>query len=252
MQTTPMKVVIIDDEDHSVQFTTKLIETCFPEIEIVGTANNALQGLKVINTEKPDLVFLDIQMPMGSGFDLIDGLGDFKPEIIFITASTDFAIQAIKCSALDYLLKPVDIDQFKETVEKAQEKIIAKIAPDFDVLQANLRNNQPKIIAIASCEGIEYITIEDIIRLEASGSYCEIFLDKKKSIMTSKTLKELEENLAENNFFRTHNSHVINMDKVKKYAKAEGGYILMNDDSQVAISRRKKDLFMDKMMEILN
>lgn len=242
-----MKAVIVDDENKAIQSIQLLLERYFKEIEVVATANSALEGIKAVNQHKPDILFTDIEMPHGSGFDLIEGIGDHKPEIVFVTAYNQYAIKAIKYSAFDYLLKPLDLDGFEETVKRIIEKIKSNPVTNYDILKENIKGTSPKLIAIASNEGIEYVPIENIIHLEAQGSYCKLFIENEAPLLTSKTLKEIEETIDSELFFRTHNSHVINLKKVKRYVKTDGGYIEMIDGEHIPISRRKKDLFLDKM-----
>ncbi len=244
-----IKVVIIDDEPNAVNLISSILKNNFPDIQVVGTAHSPIEGIKLINTQKPNLIFLDIEMPAANGFDVLDALPDRNFETIFITAYDTYAIRAFKYSAIDYILKPIDIEEFDRATNKAIDKIKSQSQnrDKFAVLLENLKAQQPYKISIASNKGYEYINIQDIIRLEADGRYCNIYLSSGRQITATKLLSELIETIDHNSFFRPHKSHYINLNCVKMFVKADGNYIEMNDGSQVAISRNKKDEFISLM-----
>lgn len=243
-----IKAVIIDDEKDAVSFIKSLIEEYCTGIKAVGEANSAKEGYKVINELNPDLVFLDVEMPNGNGFDLLEKFDKIDFNIVFVTAYDHYAIKAIKYSAADYILKPIDIDEFTRAVNKVKDTIENKTVPvDYQVLFENLKSSLPAKIAIPTSKGIEYVQTKDIIRIEADRSYSMIYLTDGNKIMVSRGLREFQELLLDRNFFRTHNSHLINLEHVKLYAKQDGGFIRMIDNSMVALSRSKKDLFIERM-----
>jgi two-component system LytT family response regulator len=253
-----IKVVIIDDEQDAINSIELIInEYCF-NAEVIGTASSATEGRSVILKQKPDLVFLDIEMPRGNGFDLLEMLPERNFEIIFITAYNNFAIKAFKYSAIDYILKPIDIDEFIEAVDKAEKRInllknIPSKSPDkYGVLLENIKTSKPTKIMVSTSEGQIYIDITKIIRIEAEGSYSSIFIKDAKKILVSKNLKEFENMLIDNNFYRPHNSHLINLEHVKKYVLKDGGYIEMTDETIVPISRRRKEAFIEKMQSFIS
>jgi two-component system, LytTR family, response regulator len=241
-----LKVVIIDDEYNAVQLISSILTNNFPEVQILGKTQSPLEGIKLINTHKPNLVFLDIEMPEANGFDILEALPDRNFETIFITAYDKYAIKAFKYSAIDYILKPIDIDEFNAAVNK----VISKLSDDntdagkIELLMENLKAQQPYKISISSNKGYEYINIQDIIRIEADGRYCSIFLDSGRNISVTKLLSELIDTIDNKTFFRPHKSHYINLNKVKMFVKADGGYIKMVDGSQVAIARNKREEFL--------
>lgn len=245
-----LKTVIIDDENDAVDFITTIICEYCPSLEVVGKAHNVLQGIQVINEKKPDLVFLDVEMPNGTGFDLLAQYPDKEFDVIFITAFNHYAIKAIKFSAVDYILKPININEFIEAVTRVVKKRSEKPAQpneNFKVLMENLRSSFPSRLAIPTSDGMEYLNPKDIIRIEADRSYSWFFLTGERKVLVSKHLKEFQELLSDRYFFRSHNSHLINMKFVKKFIRKEGGYIEMADGSIVPVSRNKKDIFLDHM-----
>ncbi len=247
-----LKVVIIDDEPDAVQFIQGIIEEYCPGLKITGTANSARDGVTVITQTQPDLVFLDVQMPHGTGFDLLSSFPKKTFDVIFITAFNHYAIQAIKFSAVDYILKPVNISELIDAVNKVEQKRSNREYRNLDYsnLLENLRTPRPGKLAIPTNDGIEYLNTTEIIRIEADRSYSWFFLTDKRKYLVSRNLKEYQELLQDIDFFRPHNSHLINMNFVKKFIRHEGGYIEMSDGSTVPISRGKRDLFLLQMAKI--
>ena len=247
-----LRVMIIDDEPDAVKFIQGIVAEYCPNLEVVGTANSARDGVSMINQTHPDLVFLDVQMPHGSGFDLLSSFPEKTFDVIFITAYNHYAIQAIKFSAVDYILKPVNISELIEAVNKVEQKrtSLEYRNLNYNNLLENLKAPVPSKLAIPTSDGIEYLNTAEIIRIEADRSYSWFFLKDKKKYLVSRNLKEYQELLQELNFFRPHNSHLINMIYVKKFIRHEGGYIEMTDGSSVPISRGKKDLFLLQMAKI--
>jgi two-component system, LytTR family, response regulator len=247
-----LKVVIIDDEPDAVKFIQGIIGEYCPSLRVAGTANSARDGVSVITQAQPDLVFLDVQMPHGSGFDLLSSFPQKSFDVIFITAFNHYAIQAIKFSAVDYILKPVNISELIDAVSKVEQKRASSEYRNLDYshLLENLSAPVPSKLAIPTSDGIEYLNTADIIRIEADRSYSWFYLTEKRKYLVSRNLKEYQELLQDMSFFRPHNSHLINMHFVKKFIRHEGGYIEMTDGSNVPISRGKKDLFLLQMAKI--
>jgi len=250
--TKPIKTLIVDDEDDAVNFIRSIIREYCPKLEVIGTANNVKEGVRIIADCQPDLVFLDVEMPHGSGFDLLAQFPEKQFEVIFITAFNQYAIKAIKFSAVDYILKPINISEFIEAVEKVTEKRPG--APAFEKnygeLLENLRSAIPMKLAIPTAEGMEYLNTREIIRIEADRSYCWFYLTEKRKRLVSKNLKEYQDLLSDRNFFRPHNSHLLNLEFVKKYVRQEGGYIEMTDGAQIPVSRVKRELFLQEMARL--
>lgn len=247
-----IKAVIIDDEPDAVQFIHSLLTEYCPGVEVAGKAHSAMEGAEVIRDTHPDLVFLDVQMPHGTGFDLLSSINDKSFDVIFITAYNHYALQAIKFSAIDYILKPININEFIEAVHKVEEKRAGKSHRDesYQVLLENLRALRPTKLAIPTADGVEYLSTSQIIRIEADRSYSWFFMVGGRKHLVSRNLKEYQELLNDLDFFRPHNSHLINLEHVRKFIRHEGGYIEMSDGSTVPISRGKRDLFLMQMAKI--
>jgi two-component system LytT family response regulator len=247
-----LRAVIIDDEPDAVQFIESLVGEYCEEVEVVGKAHSAREGVDVIRNAAPDLVFLDVQMPHGTGFDLLSSFTEKTFDVIFITAFNHYAIQAIKFSAVDYILKPINISEFIEAVQKVREKRSSQEYKNinYQALLENIKSPRPSKLAIPTADGIEYLNTAEIIRLEADRSYSWFYMTNGKKHLVSRNLKEYQELLTDLNFFRPHNSHLINLEHVRKFIRHEGGYIEMDDSSTVPISRGKRDLFLVQMARI--
>jgi two-component system LytT family response regulator len=248
-----IRTIIIDDEHFGRQALSKALEQYCPEVEIIAVCEGPTQGINAIIKHKPHLVFLDIQMPEMSGFDVLQQLSPIEFEVIFVTSFDQYAIKAIKFSALDYLLKPIDVDDLIHAVKKMQERIPQK--PNiysYRSILHNIRHDAGKInrLAIPTTEGIDFFSTEDIIYLEADGNYTTIFLTNQRKHVVSKNLKEFESLLASSGFSRVHNSYLINLDHVRKYIKGEGGYVMLSEGHHVEVSRRRKDAFLNTLNRI--
>jgi two-component system LytT family response regulator len=242
--------VIIDDEPDAVDFINSIVCEYCSGLTVKGTAHNIREGVQLIKDIKPDLVFLDVEMPNGTGFDLLTFFPEKNFDVIFITAFNHYAIKAIKFSAVDYILKPINISEFIESVNKVVHKRATNrfsINENFETLLENIKTANPTRLVIPTSDGREYLNPKEIIRIEADRSYSWFFISDKRKILVSKHMKEFQDLLNDRNFFRPHNSHLINLDFVKKFVRNDGGYIVMSDGSQIPISRTRKDLFLDHM-----
>lgn len=237
-----MKAVIIDDEKRARTYLRGILEDQFNNIEIIGEADGVSSGVKIIETLVPDLIFLDVQMLDGSGFDLLAKIDRSKFHVIFISAYDKFAITAIKFSAIDYLLKPVESIDLGIAIDKVKKtKLNDEVRNKLDLLLNNV--NKIEKIALPSFNGIEFVKIENIVRCESDNNYTNFYISNGVKILVSKTLKEFEDILESKGFFRTHKSHIINLSFLKKYIKGEGGIAVMEDNSEIPVSRRRKDEF---------
>lgn len=244
-----LKVIIIDDEFKSRELLkVMLLEYC-SGIELVGVADDVKSGLEVVSKNPPDLLFLDVELKQETGFDLLAQIHPLNFEIIFITAHSHYAIKAIKFSAIDYLLKPLNPEELKIAVEKVRERRAESTFKNkIDILFQNLKgSSKQQKIALPTPEGLIFALVEDIIFCEADGPYTIIYLKSAGKFIVSKNLKEYELLLAEYNFLRVHNSYLINLNEIKRYIKGEGGYVIMSNDKKVDIAKRKKELFLSKI-----
>lgn len=247
-----LKALLIDDELKSRSNLRRLLSEYCPNVQVIAEAGSAIEALKLIRELKPDLLFLDIEMGEVSGFDLLKLVnGEHHFEVIFVTAFDKYGIQAVKACAIDYLLKPINVIELSQAVEKASIQINPKKENErLRELIANIdRVEDEQRIAIPLSDKIEFLAINKIIRLEAEGNYTYIHLDNKNRYLICKTLKEYQELLENHNFIRSHQSHLVNFRKISSYVKSEGGYITMEDGSQVPISRQKKEEVLLRIMK---
>jgi len=241
-----LKAIIIDDElKGRIALKQKLQDYC-PEVLLCGEAANGEEGLLLIEKNHPEIVFLDIEMPMMNGFEMLQHLKNKDFHLIFTTAYDQYAIKAIKYAAFDYLLKPVDIEELRSTIKRIQQQ--ASQPNTQQKLEALKENFHPRSmlskIAIPSLEGLLFFNINDIIQLEAQSNYTAIYFVNHPKLIASRTLKEFEDMLPQDIFFRTHHSHIINLNYIKRYIKGDGGQIELQNGNYVDVARRKKDDFL--------
>jgi two-component system LytT family response regulator len=243
-----MKAVIVEDELHSRETLRNLIEEFCPDVQVSGMAGSVQQAVEIIRQVKPNIVFLDIELQIGTGFDVLAQLSDLTFDVVFTTAYEHYAIRAIKFSSLDYLLKPIDLEELQQALQKAKtHQNESALKQQYEILLANMAGKGMKRICLSTADRLEFVHVEEIVLCEANGSYTNVYLKGNKKIMVSKNLKEYETLLLDENFMRVHNSFLINLNEVKQFVKSEGGYILMNNDQQVSISPKKRDEFFARM-----
>ncbi len=238
-----MTAILIDDESNALDVLSMQLAKYCPVIEVLSLCHGGDEGIQAIKSLSPDIVFLDIEMPKVNGFDVLDATKHLSYRVIFTTAYDQFAIKAFKYCALDYLLKPIDIEELKNAINRVSKDEIAsnlqtKMSQFFDYF-----GKAKSKLVLPSGEGYELVQYSDIIRCESDSNYTMIFLTNGKKIVISKTLKEIEETIQSASFFRIHQSHYINTDHISKIYKMDGGYVVMNDGSKLNISRNKKDEF---------
>ncbi|MEM7374742.1 MAG: LytTR family DNA-binding domain-containing protein [Bacteroidota bacterium] len=243
-----IRSIIIDDEEDARVSLKLLLDKFCPEVELVDMCPDPRIGLEAILAHDPDLVFLDVQMPHMSGFDLLEKIESPRFQTIFVTAHDKYAIKAIRFSALDYLLKPVDMDELLSAVARVNSNQSAEmpLSNGYHGVLHNVKHRlgQDGKLAIPTSEGMAFINIRDIIHCEADGSYTRLHVQDKKPMLVSKKLKDFENILDPNAYCRVHHSNMINLSHVERYVKGEGGYVIMSNGQQVDISRRKKEEFM--------
>ena len=243
-----MKLVIAEDEERSRDMLRKMVEMFCPEVIIVGVAASVAKAVEVIKDTKPDIVLMDIELRPGKCFENFPQLETLVFELIFTTAFKDYAIEAIKYGALDYLLKPIDINELSLAITKAARKRKGREEnTKLKQFLKDIKSSAFQRISLPTTEGIVYAVVDHIIHCEAKGPYTIIYLNDSNKYMTSKNLKEYETMLAGYNFFRIHNSHLINLAAVVKYRNADGGNVEMKDGSLLPIAQRRRDDFFDQM-----
>ncbi len=241
-----LTAIVIDDEENGrIALKQKLKDYC-PTVKVIAEAENGQEGMEMIQRLQPQLVFLDIEMPGMDGFEMLINIPDKKFHLVFTTAYDQYAIKAIKYAAFDYLLKPIDIDELRETIGRLEHAPVPDITgKKLETLEQNLLT-KPFLnkIAVPTQEGLLFYDINHIIRLEAQSNYTLIYFDDQPKMMASRTLKEFEEILPMDTFFRIHNSHIINLLFIKKYIRGDGGQVEMKNGDHILVSRRKKDEFL--------
>jgi two-component system LytT family response regulator len=243
-----IKALIVDDEFQSRNLLSKLILDLAPDINIVGQASSVDEAFVSINDLQPNLLFLDVMLNEATGFDLLKKLNEIKFEIIFTTAHNEFALKAFRFNAIDYLLKPIDLDELQIAINKAKDKLQLRQFTSREHLEnlyqtLNNPNAAGKKIAIPTSDGFMLQPVDEIIYCQAIGNYTQFYLMGGKKLLSSYTLKQYDEMLGDFNFFRAHKSFLINLEHVQQYKKGEGGSVIMSDGMEVEISRRNKESF---------
>jgi len=242
-----LKAIIIDDSIEARKALVTEIEDCCPEIELIGQAEGVVSGAKLIRSVNPDLIFLDIQMNDGSGFDLLELIGTINFKVIFTTASDEYAVKAFKYSAVDYLLKPIDPDELVSAVKKAER---GNQKENLSLLMENAKHiNKPvRKLALNTLDKLHIVNISDIVRCESDVNYTQFFFSNGNKLLVTKTLKDFEDLLSEHQFIRVHQSHLVNVNYIKEFVKGDGGYLVMTDKTSVPVSTRKRNV----VVEMLN
>ncbi len=239
-----IKAILIDDEAKARRIIEALLREYCPEVEVVAMAEDVPSGVIAINQHRPDVLFLDVEMPGYTGFQLLDFFKETDFEIVFTTAHSDYALQAFRVSAIDFLLKPIQISELIAAVEKVKTKR-GQNKERLSVLRENFEGNIIKKLALPVAEGLLFVNAEDISHLEADGPYTHFHFSDGRKILVSKKIKEFEDALSQqNNFFRTHRSYIINLKKMRQYVKQEGGYVLLENNIQIPLARERKTEFL--------
>jgi|WetSurMetagenome_2_1015567.scaffolds.fasta_scaffold554424_1 two-component system, LytTR family, response regulator len=238
-----LRTVIIDDEYHIRDTLINMLETNCPDVRVVGQASGVESGIKTIKELQPELVLLDIQMKDGTGFDLLYSLPFIDFKVIFITAYDQYALQAFRFSAVDYLLKPVNPEQLTEAIHRAGNLIHEQFTRQMKVLEENLNSvsNKNKKIILRTAESIHLLDVVNIICCDSDNSYTTVHTVEGEKIIVSKTLKEYEEMLTDCGFYRVHKSYLINLHHIKRFDRQDGGYIVLTNDLKIPVASRKRD-----------
>ena len=239
-----IKAIIVDDEQHCLDTLGILLRDYCPEVEVTAVCSSAAQGIEAIKKDRPDVLFLDIEMPRMNGFEMLEQLNPISFSLIFTTSYDQYAIKAIRFSAMDYLLKPIDARELIAAVHKVQTQKYFPAPEQMEMLMSQVKHREIGFqkIAVPTAEGFELIPADQVVRCEADDNYTHLFLKDKKKIIACRTLKEMEAQLEDfASFLRVHHSYMVNMNEVVKYVRGEGGYLIMSDGTTVNVSRSRKD-----------
>ena len=244
-----LKAIIVDDEPYCCETITTLLEDS-SEVEVVAVCHNAADALVGIQKFSPDIVFLDVEMPKMNGFEMLEQLPSVNFEIIFTTSYDQYALKAIRFSAIDYLLKPVDREELQKAIQRVMQRSQKPIAQQLEILMQKIHQPSTPInkIALPTMEGLQMIPVDSIISCESDSNYTILLLKNNKKIIVSRTLKEIEELLEEHSFVRVHRCYLANLNEVEKYVKGEGGYLVMSDGTTIDVARNKKEMLMQKLL----
>jgi two-component system, LytTR family, response regulator len=244
-----LKAILIDDEPYCCEALATLLEDC-RDVEIAAICHNAADALDAINKYSPDIVFLDVEMPKMNGFEMLEQLPSVNFEIIFTTSYDQYALKAIRFSAIDYLLKPVDSEELQKAIQKVLLRSQKPIAQQLEILMQKIHHPSTPInkIAMPTMEGLQMIPVDSIISCESDSNYTILLLKGNKKIIVSRTLKEIEELLEEHSFTRVHRCYLANLNEVEKYVKGEGGYLVMSDGTTIDVARNKKEVLLKKLL----
>ncbi len=244
-----IKAIIIDDEPYCCEALSTLLEDS-PDIEVIAVCYNATDALVAIRQHSPDLVFLDVEMPKMNGFEMLEQLGFVNFHLIFTTSYDQYALKAIRFSALDYLLKPIDSGELQNAVKKVVQRSQKPIAQQLEILMQKIHSPSTPIsrIAMPTMEGLQMIQVDSIISCESDSNYTILHLKDKKKKVASTTLKDIEELLEDHSFVRVHRCYLVNLNEIEKYLKGEGGYLIMSDGSTIDVSRSKKEVLLKKLL----
>jgi two-component system LytT family response regulator len=251
--TSVVRAIIVEDEIKSMNNLKNLLTKHCPEVEIVGDALNIEEALELFEEPelKPDVAFLDISLPDGLIFRLLDEIKPIDFEIIFVTSYNEHAIKACQYSSIGYILKPIDPDELSLAVSRIRPLRHNKIEQRLDLFNKHLNNpNAFEKMSISAVDGIYFVNIKDIVRFEAEDNYTHIFLTGGDRITASKTIKAYEDMLQSMNFYRVHKRHVINLNFMRKFIKGDGGYLVMDDGKKIEVSRRRRPAFMEQMRRL--
>jgi two-component system, LytTR family, response regulator len=244
-----IKAIIIDDEMHCRKTLSILLKEYCPDVQVIEQCDNGETGVEAIKKGKPDLVFLDIEMPRMNGFEMLEQFSEISFAVIFTTGYDQYAIKAFRFSALDYLLKPIDHEELRKAVLKVSQQVLYPLPQQLEILLQKLHHQPSAInkIALPTMEGLQMIPVDSIISCASDRNYTVLMLKGKQKIIVSRILKDIEEMLEEYSFLRIHHSYIVNLNEISKYIKGEGGYLVMSDGSSVDVSRSRKEILLQKL-----
>jgi two-component system LytT family response regulator len=243
-----IRTVVIEDEDHSRNLMLAMLREHHRQLHVVAEAGSVRDGLKAISEHKPDLVFLDIELQSETSFEILEQLPEINFELIFTTAFDHYALKAIKFCAIDYLLKPIDLNDLRLAISKVEKRLNREyLNKNLEVLLHNLKSGSQNNhrIALSTLEGLLFVSVNDIIYCESSGPYTKFIFKQADKIITSKHLKEYEDLLTGYDFFRIHKSYLVNLREIKKYLRGEGGQLIMSNGAALSVSKQRKESFLN-------
>ena len=245
-----LKAIIVDDEPYCCEILAAMLESECPKLEIVSICKNGEDALAAIRQHAPDLVFLDVEMPKMNGFEMLEQLSSINFHLIFTTSYDQYALKAIRFSAIDYLLKPIDREELKKAVQKVKERIQSPIPQQLEILMQKLRQPSSPVnkIALPTMEGLHMIPIETIVSGESDDNYTNLKLKSGKKLLVTRSLKEIEESLEQHSFIRVHRSYLVNLNEIEKYIKGDGGYLVMSDGTSIDVAKNKKEILLKKLL----
>ncbi len=245
-----LKAIIIDDEPYCCEILAAMLESDCPDVEIAFVCNNAKDALVAIRQHTPDLVFLDVEMPRMNGFEMLEQLPTVNFHLIFTTSYDQYALKAIRFSAIDYLLKPIDREELKKAVQKVKERIQAPITQQLEILMQKIRQPSHPVnkVALPTIEGLQMIPVDTIISCESDDNYTILQLKSKKKMLVTRSLKDMEEILEQHSFIRVHRSYLVNLNEIEKYIKGDGGYLVMSDGASVDVAKNKKEVLLKRLL----
>ncbi len=242
-----LRAILIDDEQDCVKLLSLQLKMYCPQIEVVAECTKSEEGLRAIQSQQPDVVFLDIEMPRMNGFELLEKTGDLKFALIFVTAYDRFAVKAFRYSAIDYLLKPTDTKELKDAVQKIEGRKTHQSQLDFAREQmGGMPKGLPERIALPYQNGVTFVNINDILYCEADDNYSKFYLANGEKLLATKTLRDIQEILEERSFLRVHRQFIVNLNQIKKFVRGEGNYLIMANDQSIPVARNQKEKLMQR------
>ena len=245
-----LKAIIVDDEPYCCEILAAMLNSDCPEVDIISVNSNAKDSLTAIQKYSPDLVFLDVEMPRMNGFEMLEQLPTINFHLIFTTSYDQYALKAIRFSAIDYLLKPIDREELKKAVQKVKERIQVPIPQQLEILMQKLKQPTAPInkIALPTMEGLQMIPVDIIISCESDDNYTILKTKSNKKVLVTRSLKDMEEMLEQHSFIRVHRYYIVNLNEIEKYIKGEGGYLVMSDGTTIDVARNKKEVLLKKLL----
>lgn len=253
IKTAVLKAIIVEDEPLGRTNLKSMIRQYCPDVEVIGEAGSNAEGLELLKNiqDRPDIAFLDIKLPDGLVFKLLNQIASIDFEVVFVTAWQEFAIKACEYSSIGYILKPIDPDSLKEAVARVRSRAANQIEKRLDIFNSFYHNpNAFSKMSVSAVDGIYFVNIRDIVRFEAEDNYTHIFLSNNERITACKTIKSYEDLLGPMNFFRVHKRYMINLNYMRKYIRGDGGYVIMEDNTEIEVSRRRRAPFIDLLRRL--